>query len=408
MRFTTGIRGGIHISILCVCIAVIWNPVYGDETSELEQQLLNAKTTLKNTQQKIVEFNQRLQEKRRTAQTISGQIEVLDDTIDSMTLSIQNTVAEVAERDAEITTLQHVIDQKEVEIENSKELLAQYIRQLQELDSQTNLSILLKYSTLADAITESATVETLQTRAHQTIVTITQLRDNLTKKQEEIMQFKEALLQLKKRQELQQKALEGQQQTKQRILNLTKAEAASYQGQLAQAQRDARQAESAISNLDSKIREQLRLKGEGNFGSVGVLDWPIEPIFGISCGFHCGGYPYAYLIGPHTGADMPTPVGTPIHAPADGYVGRTHDSGGPGYSYILLIHGENISTVYGHVSGFAVQEGKYVKRGDVIGYTGGAYRMRGAGLSTGAHLHFEVRKNNIPVNALGFLKPRAL
>jgi murein DD-endopeptidase MepM/ murein hydrolase activator NlpD len=158
--------------------------------------------------------------------------------------------------------------------------------------------------------------------------------------------------------------------------------------------------------LDGKIREQLRQQGLGNLGSVGILDWPIEPIYGISCGFHCGGYPYAYLIGPHSGTDIPTSVGTPIHAPADGYVGRTHDSGGSGYSYILLVHGDNISTVYGHVSGFAVSEGKFVKRGDVIGYTGGAAGAHGSGLSSGPHLHFEVRKNNVAVDALNYLKRR--
>ncbi|MEX2054729.1 MAG: M23 family metallopeptidase, partial [Candidatus Andersenbacteria bacterium] len=64
---------------------------------------------------------------------------------------------------------------------------------------------------------------------------------------------------------------------------------------------------------------------------------------------------------------------------------------------------DNISTVYGHVSGFAVNEGQVVTRGTTIGYTGGAPGTRGAGLSSGPHLHFEVRVNNAHVNPRKYL-----
>jgi len=101
--------------------------------------------------------------------------------------------------------------------------------------------------------------------------------------------------------------------------------------------------------------------------------------------------------------DIPVSVGTPVRAPAEGYVARVRDAKGPGYSYILLIHGDNVSTVFGHLSGFAVNEGDIVTRGSVIGYSGGAPGMNGAGLSSGPHLHFEVRENNRAVNPRRYL-----
>jgi murein DD-endopeptidase MepM/ murein hydrolase activator NlpD len=65
-----------------------------------------------------------------------------------------------------------------------------------------------------------------------------------------------------------------------------------------------------------------------------------------------------------------------------------------------MIHGNGYSTVYGHMAGFAsgLQSGQIVARGDLIGYEGSS------GWSTGPHLHFEVRVNNVwknPCNWLG-------
>lgn len=380
---------------------------HADSLDDLRTSLEKKKAALKETEERILEFQKQVQEKRRTAQTLKGQIELINDSIEELSLALKKTNAQIDETDAEVAQVEEDITQKESEIERQKGLLVQYIRQLQELDMQSTIAIFLKYTTLSDAITESTTVEELQGRAHKTIVAIQKIRADLIIKKQELDDFKQTLSELSARQESQRNTLKTQEDSKQRVLVLTNAQEAQYQSQLEQAKQDAKEADAAISALDSTIREQLRARGIGNLPSIGILDWPIEPIFGISCGFHCPGYPYEYLIGPHTGTDIPTPVGTPIKAPADGYVARTHDSGGRGYSYIMLIHGSNISTVYGHVSGFAVPEGKLVKRGDIIGYTGGAPGSHGSGLSSGPHLHFEVRKNNIPVNAQGYLKSRS-
>ena len=99
----------------------------------------------------------------------------------------------------------------------------------------------------------------------------------------------------------------------------------------------------------------------------------------------------------HSGVDIGTSYGTPIIAPADGIVTLTDTLGGYGKA-IMIEHGNGISTRYGHLSGFAVTAGQRVHRGDVIGYVGES------GRSTGPHLHYEVRINDVPVNPYKYLR----
>lgn len=387
---------------LCSLVAMPLG-VFGKTIEDLRQELETKKNALRQANEKITQFQQNIQLKQKEARTLTDQIDIISDNISELELSIGRTVAEIEKTNAEIDEVSQEITDKEQAIEHAKELLSEYIRSLHTIDQQSMVTIFLKYTSFSEVINEASTVEELQSRTQRALQEIQQLHAELMDKKQALQDFKQTLNALRKRQEQQQNTLATQQDSKQRILNLTNAQEKQFQSLLQQAQQTHKQAEAEISRIDAAIREELRKQGFGELPHVGTFSWPIEAIFGVSCEFHCAGYPFAYLIGPHSGIDIPTYVGTPIKAPADGYVARLHDSGGAGYSYILLLHGDTLSTVYGHVSGFAVNEDQVVKRGTVIGYTGGAPGMHGAGLSSGPHLHFEVRKNNIPVNPRNYL-----
>ena len=99
----------------------------------------------------------------------------------------------------------------------------------------------------------------------------------------------------------------------------------------------------------------------------------------------------------HSGIDIGAVYGQPVIAPADGVVEFADFMGGYGRA-IILDHGHAITTRYGHLKGFGVFPGQHVHRGDTIGYVGDS------GRSTGPHLHYEVRINDVPVNPHKYLR----
>ena len=99
----------------------------------------------------------------------------------------------------------------------------------------------------------------------------------------------------------------------------------------------------------------------------------------------------------HSGVDISAAYGQPVVAPADGIIVFADFLGGYGRA-LVIDHSHGISTRYGHLASFAVMAGQYVHRGDTIGYVGSS------GRSTGAHLHYEVRINDTPVNPHKYLR----
>lgn len=97
----------------------------------------------------------------------------------------------------------------------------------------------------------------------------------------------------------------------------------------------------------------------------------------------------------HAGMDFTGAIGTPIYATGNGTVIKSQFEKGYG-RHVVIDHGFNFKTVYAHMNEATVKKGQKVKRGDLIGYIGNT------GLSTGPHLHYEVRKNDKPLDPVNF------
>lgn len=99
----------------------------------------------------------------------------------------------------------------------------------------------------------------------------------------------------------------------------------------------------------------------------------------------------------HKGVDISAPYGTPIRATGDGIVVSAAVGNGYGKE-VVIDHGGGVHTIYAHMSGFHVSGGDAVARGQIIGYVGLT------GRSTGAHVHYEVRLRDVPVNPHKYMR----
>ena len=150
---------------------------------------------------------------------------------------------------------------------------------------------------------------------------------------------------------------------------------------------DALQAASA--RIAAQIRAaQSRTTGPTQTPSNAGLIWPVPGPVTSPFGWRWGRM--------HEGIDIGVGYGTPIHAAAGGTVIYCGWEEGYG-NFVVIDHGGNLATAYGHQSRIAVTCGQHVEQGQVIGYVGST------GHSTGPHLHFEVRLRGAAIDPLGAL-----
>jgi murein DD-endopeptidase MepM/ murein hydrolase activator NlpD len=153
--------------------------------------------------------------------------------------------------------------------------------------------------------------------------------------------------------------------------------------------------------IASLIHESFRARSSGKW------KWPIDGV--ITQGFGCTSYPFEPYDPTcpdkhfHSGIDIANDYGTPVHAADGGIVhnfsmGCGWGGGLCGYGhYVVIVHAGGFTTLYGHLSGFAIADGVQVDKDTVIGYEGST------GNSTGAHVHFEIDLAGTPVDPLAYL-----
>lgn len=173
---------------------------------------------------------------------------------------------------------------------------------------------------------------------------------------------------------------------------------------------DLQESNAALKQLEKEIDAQIakskeyeslikKLQTSTKKYTGGTMTWPCPSSYNITSSFGNRKHPILRVVKMHTGIDIGASYGASIVAAASGKVIMSqYDSSGYG-RMIVIDHGGGITTLYAHASKLLVSVGDEVKTGQIIAKVGST------GLSTGNHLHFEVRKNGTPVNPLnGYLK----
>ncbi|HWR01349.1 MAG TPA: M23 family metallopeptidase [Chlorobaculum sp.] len=150
-----------------------------------------------------------------------------------------------------------------------------------------------------------------------------------------------------------------------------------------------------INQQDENILDQEGLQVKS--GKSSLVSRPnIRPITGmISSDFGMREHPILKRVLFHAGTDFSAPVGTKVIVTADGTVAFSGFDRGFGKT-VIINHANGYQTVYAHLSKTVIRQGQHVNRGDVIAFSGNT------GLSTGPHLHYEVHKDNVQVNPIGY------
>ena len=295
---------------------------------------------------------------------------------------------ELIEEQVELYT--SLVEQKKLEVdgalERENEQLANYrrhVRAMEENGSFTWLAIIFGSKSLGELLSNIDMVGEIMEADRRSYEQYTAAREESERVQAE---YEEMLTELDAKQaelEAEKAELEAEiEEAEQLIVELEEqleTDRAAYEEQLAKEQ-------ALESEIQSMIAELERQEAANSIVSTGTYIWPLPG--------YSPGSAYGWRIHPiwgdmrfHAGEDIGAPSGTPILA-ADSGIATVIPNNGNGYgNYIIINHGGGRTTLYAHMSAFAVSNGQSVTQGQTIGYVGST------GNSTGPHLHFEVRVN---------------
>lgn len=394
-----GSKKSFILLLVAIMLCVFVLPAFaGSSISETQQEL---KDVQKDIQSRKEELSQNKKEQTRLLREIDNlkkEIALLEGEISSLNKKISTTEDEIAETEAKLRAAEEKVAQLE-------ELLAVRLRVIHKHGDVSFLEVLLSSTSFIDFLTRYNDLQQLIDKDKTLLEECQQERDNIVALKETLEEQRQELLALRretlnKKQEVEKKRTERQ--------NLVAVLQADYE----ETNRQIEKLEDEAKKLTELIKRlQAAQSGTASRGT-GTLIWPVEdygrgwitshygyrtdPISGRKGSFHGGldiGIPHSRW------PKSRSYIGNPVRIlAADSGTAYTYPMNG-GYGNLVIIdHHNGISTVYAHCDSFLVKSGQAVVQGQAIAIVGST------GISTGPHLHFEVRVNGERVNPLGYLR----
>jgi len=373
-----------------------------EEIREINKQIEAQRARIRKMQDQQVVYESLIRQKQNEKANLNNQLAILENRLAKAELDIEGVNIEISRTNLEIKKINLEIADKDAQIKQQKEHLTNVLRLMQKQDASSVLEILLLNSSFTEFMNQLKYLEDINGEIGKSLEALKEFRQQLAKQQSSLADKNKELNKLKEQLQNKKVALIGEQENESFILDQTKSSEKEYQKLLKQAKAEQAQAAADIVSLEKTVRAKLA-KQQGQkleFNDAGFI-WPVPKNI-ITAYFHDPDYPFRYIF-EHPGIDIRASQGSLVKAAASGYVARAKDAGS-GYSYIMIVHGDGLATVYGHVSKIYVTEDEYVVQGQAIGASGGLPGTPGAGrLTTGPHLHFEIRLNGIPVDPMDYL-----
>lgn len=390
-------------------VSLLFRPVFAfavstnEEIDTLNKQIEVKKKTIQELEDTIAQYKKNIEQKQTEATSLKNQLGILDNHTAQLEAELDLTREQIKSTELQIDSLNIAIKQKEDTISKQKLMVTTLVQHLNAEGNKQYIEILLTNEDFSDFFDKVKYLEKTYIELGSSVKALKTAKTELDKSKKQVEGKKSDLLALKEIQDNKKKDLQDQATIKTNLLVQTKSSELKYRTMVDSLKKQYQAVENELSSYEQQIKKKLEAQNKiVDSGSV-LFAWPV-PSHYITASFEDPEYPFRNVFS-HKAIDVRASQGTAIKAAASGYIGRAKRcTTASCYSYVLIVHTGSLSSVYGHMSRISVTEEQFVNKGDIIGYSGGTPGTVGAGpFVTGAHLHFEVRLNGIPVNPMGYL-----
>lgn len=385
-------------------ILLSFSTAFAATSSELEKQI----EQVKNERELLIAEQKRLQTEleavNKESQSLGTAVKSLDATKKKLANDIRITQSKINSTTLNIKSLEGSMSEKERQIDIHEKAVALALQNLSQYDSHSLVLDFLASAKFSDVWKDRTQLEGLNEDLQKEIINLRETKKVLNQEKKQKEQQKQEQVSLQGQLSGQKSVVEENQKAKEKLLAETKNKEAEYQRLLKENEARQKQFEDDLFRLETELRITLDPSLIPN-SKHGLLFWPLSDVFvtqtfGDTAFARSG----AYSGNGHNGIDLRASVGTPVKSVYSGVIqgaGNTDEKnvqyrreGKPGcVSYgrwILIKHGNGLSSLYAHLSASLVKVGQTVKTGEVIGYSGGAYGANGSGYSFGPHLHLSL------------------
>lgn len=380
---------------------------YAQSASDIQAQIEENNRLIKALQADIATFQKELDVLGTKKNTLQSTINTLTLNQKQLTSQIQVTQSKISSANLKIKSLTNSIGDKEESIKENQTAIGKTLRTVAENEQNSVVTKLISTNSLREAWDIADEAIQFNQALLARITELREVREELASNRDEVTKQKTELVALQNDLASQKRSIDASKSAQQLLLTQTKNQEANYQKLIAQKQVAEQAFEQELVKLQSQLNLIVHPDRLPKVGS-GVLSWPFSRAFMLSCArlknqlgnpFCITQYfgntafstanPQIYKGRGHNAIDIGAPIGTPIYASLAGVVldtGNTDLVRGC-YSFgkwIMIIHGNGLSTMYSHLSSIDVSKGQSVSTGEIIGLSGMT------GYATGPHIHFGV------------------
>ena len=342
--------------------------------------------------------------------SVSTDIENLDAKIQVTSAKISTLESEIVRLNKDIAENQEKLQEAQVNLSENTDALRMRLREMYKRGNVNYLEVILNSRDIEELLRNNEIISSIA-RADRELIEFIQEQIDTIKETEERLQIDKAKVSASKAAvENERQSYQAAVDAKNNYMKVLESNLDLYKAEFEKAQSNWDALDSEIARLQKEITAQKKAEEAAARRATRVhsnitvssgprngqsYTWPLPGHYSISSPFGYRVHPILGYSKFHSGVDIPAPSGTPIVAAKSGTVIMSQLMSGYG-NVVMVDHGDTV-TVYAHCSALNVGVGESVKAGDVVAFVGST------GLSTGAHLHFEVRVNGSPVNPLGYV-----